>query len=151
MHREQQRIDLKRGLFMCPMCRQIANVLIPILPDGSVEEDDDDDDVITSSDHSASDGSDLDEGDAVASLSCAVTELMKFCSEDTLLDAMHGNGEGDAEGEKRSLQWERREHGDAAVEMTQVCVYACMYACGRAWRHGCGDDSSMYVCVYVCM
>lgn len=33
VQREQQRIDLKRGLFLCPMCRQIANTLVPLLPD----------------------------------------------------------------------------------------------------------------------
>jgi len=32
LHREQSRIDSRRGLFHCPMCRQLANVLIPLVP-----------------------------------------------------------------------------------------------------------------------
>lgn len=38
LQREHHRIDLKRGFFSCPMCRQIANVLVPIVP-GSYELD----------------------------------------------------------------------------------------------------------------
>ena len=32
--REQQRLDSKSGLFLCPLCRQMGNALLPILPRG---------------------------------------------------------------------------------------------------------------------
>ena len=36
--REQPRLDAKSGLFLCPLCRQMGNALLPLLPKGSRRE-----------------------------------------------------------------------------------------------------------------
>jgi hypothetical protein len=36
--RDQQRFDKKSGLFLCPLCRQMGNALMPLLPKGAARE-----------------------------------------------------------------------------------------------------------------
>ena len=38
-------LDVEKGEFTCPLCRQLANIVLPVIPERVFHPDEDDDDV----------------------------------------------------------------------------------------------------------